>query len=205
MIPKSKMPHFFYDDDTASFEAEIMIDFFISWTLRCSVEEYKQENELVQEYSKSILLFLLGDKLKGVADSDIFIKKVNTWKQWERIDLIVDIELEVRGVKQEYVIVFENKLYTHIHDNKLDRYAESINLFYNKSNNKEGFEKVFIFLTASDEVSDEDKEACEQSIEKYRPLTVFELRNSFGDMKQTGHDLFDEFWFRYFFYDKSNS
>ena len=111
MIPKSKMPHFFYDaDGQKSFEAEVMIDFFISWTLRCAVEKYKKENCLVQKYSKKILLFLLKDELGDIKNEEIVVNSVETWKQWDRIDLVADVELNIGDELKKYVIVFENKL-----------------------------------------------------------------------------------------------
>ena len=88
-----------------------------------------------------------------------------------------------------------------MHDNQLNRYIESVNTFYdNEINKKTDFKKVFVFLTAHDEVPNEDQIACEQS--GFIPYTLMELRKSFGDVCESGNELFDEFWFKYLFFDR---
>jgi regulator of RNase E activity RraB len=197
MIPKSKMPHFFYDDKNNSSEVELMIDYFISWTLRCSISN-QIENNKVKEYSKKILLFLLKAHIDDNNFENIIIKKVKTWKQWENIDLIAEVEIEENNTIKKYILVFENKLYSKLHDNQLNKYIEIVEKEYEEKNDK----IVYIYLTGSDNIPDEDLKLCIK--ENYNAYTVQDLRNSFGDVEESGNYLFDEFWFRYFFYDRGN-
>jgi hypothetical protein len=203
MIPKSEMPHFFYDEGQKSFQAEVMVDFFISWTLRCAEDKYKEIDPNVQMYSKTILLYLLKKANVINNKSNIEISSVHTEKQWDRIDLLAEVIIKENNTVKNIVLVFENKLYTHVHDNQLRRYIKSINKFYDNHIPKKKFEeRYFFFLTAADKISECDKIECEKT-EKFIPLTVFDLRNAIGEnAKVTGNYLFDEFWFRYFFYDK---
>ncbi len=40
----------FFKDDSETFKVEEVIDYFLSWTIRCADVEFK-ENELINEYS----------------------------------------------------------------------------------------------------------------------------------------------------------
>ena len=192
MIPKSKMPHFFYDDGMDSHEAEIMLDYFLSWTIRCA-SDYEDENKLVQKYSKKVLFKILEHNLYNISSEDIEVIRVDTWKQWGNIDLLAEIELKINEATQKYVIVFENKLYTNVHDNQLIKYKETVCEEYK---DKPEYEKVYVFLTCFEEVPEKDIKACKKA--GYLYYAFQELRDSF-DGDETGNYLFDEFWFRYFF------
>lgn len=195
---ENKIPSFFYDNSEGD-ENEIFIDYFISWTLRCAVHN-NGLSSVLKDYSKKVLLKILSktESVNKVPFDDIVIKEVMTYRQWERIDLHAEIILEINGKLKKFVVVFENKLYTKIHDNQLKKYKDSINNFYDKSENKKtDYERVFVFLTCNPEVPDSDQKECDTN--GYKAFTVQEIRDSFnGD--ETGNYLFDEFWFRYFHY-----
>ena len=196
MIIKSKMPHFFFDDENSD-GIEALNDYFLSWTIRCAVD-YEHENKKVQEYSKKILTFLIfGENSNEVVE---YIS-VNTVKQVKSIDLIAEIKLKKSGKLEKYVLLFENKQYTNIHSNQLNRYKSFIDSYYSdKNNNKTDYKRKYIFITGLDQVPESDKEQCEKANFEY--YTFMELREKFGDVEETGNYLFDEFWFRYFFYDR---
>lgn len=196
------MPHLFYDDENSD-GIEALNDYFLSWTIRCAVD-YTDKNKIVQEYASKILTFLIykdnSDEQKALPENVKYLR-VDTVKQIMSIDLIAEVVLENNGLTEKYVLVFENKQYTNIHDNQLARYKVLIDNYYNDINNgKSDYERKFIFLTAHDEVPIVDKNACIKVGFKF--FAFQELRYCFDADEETGNYLFDEFWFRYFFYDK---
>ena len=202
MIPKSKMPHFFYDviDNLhENHETEIMIDFFMSWTLRCAAG-YDDPNKKVEEYSRKILFKLLEKEIAGFQKENIIVKNVKTWKQWSKIDVLVEVKLEHNNKSYMYVIVLEDKLYTNVHSDQLERYKKTVEEEYEHQEKFKGFSLVLVYITNHDSVPNEDKLACDKA--GYTAYTIQRLREEIGEVEETGNYLFDEFWFRYNFYDK---
>lgn len=200
MIPKSNLPHFFYDADVEkSHESEELIDFFISWTLRCAIDDEKIPQK-VNEYSRKVLFKLLEEQLKYVTHDAIEVKSVEMWKQWAQIDLLAEVIIEIDNKQSKFVIVIEDKLYTHIHSNQLAKYQKTIEYFYaNPINGKQDYIRVYVFLTCYDEVPEADRIECKKTKIRYNAYAIQDLRDTFGK-EETGNYLFDEFWFRYFFH-----
>ena len=202
MVIKSEMPHFFYDDENSD-GIEALNDYFLSWTIRCAVD-YTDKNKKVQEYAAKILTFLIfkdnSDEQKALPENIKYLR-VDTVKQIMSIDLIAEVDLYNNGAFEKYVLVFENKQYTNVHDDQLVKYKKSIDEYYSNINNgKTDYKRKFIFLTGHDEVPSVDVKACIDAGFKF--FAFQELRYCFDADTKTGNYLFDEFWFRYFFYDK---
>jgi len=187
-------PSFFYDDSKKD-EAEILLDFYLSFTLRCAVE-HPNVNPLVREYSKRVLLFLIQKELKTEFHSKAIIKSVRTKKQIERIDLIAEIELELDYEKKYYALIFENKLYTKSHSNQINKYKSIAENYYNNHSEKSKYKRIYLYATCLEDVPEEDIQACNEA--DFRYLTFQEIRDSLGSDARTGDTLFDEFWFRYY-------
>jgi len=176
----------FMMDNSKSDKKELVVDYFLSWTLRCASEEnINARFPLVNEYAKIILEILLGlDNTLGQ------IKSVKTWKQWEQIDLWIEIITN----KCKYALLIETKAYSHIHSNQLERYKETFENHYEDTD----FQKHYCLFTLMDEVSKEDLEECEKN--KFKAFTMNDVYNHLEsryskELKLTGSDLFDEFWF----------
>ena len=180
----------FFKDNSENLDHEIMLDYFLGWTLRCAVNtnpDLKLRNE-----SKKILSFLL---FKG---QEMFeVKSVETWKQWKRMDLCAEVVINRNGNDEEYAILFENKMYTHTHSNQLERYKEIFEKFYlNKNNDTTKYTTKYFFLTCLYKEADylSDKIECEKV--GFDFLSFGWIKTN-SEIVETGNYLFDEFWFRY--------
>lgn len=65
---------------------------------------------------------------------NIEVCSVETWKQWEHIDLHTNIELSINGKPEWHAILIENKIYTPTHDDQLKRYRQIFDEAYKDGN-----------------------------------------------------------------------
>lgn len=175
----------FMNDDSNSDNKEVVIDYFLSWTLRCAAHK-NIKHPLVVKYAKDILSILLG---YGIKSEDEIIN-VRTWKQHHKIDLWVEIETN----NDKYALLIETKAYSPLHDNQLERYKSIFKNYYSETNTKLHYAVVVLHDTVPLPIIEE----CKKS--DYTPFsleTIFTKLNSInnGDLKLTGSDMFDEFWF----------
>lgn len=133
----SDLPQFF-KDNSDSYKYEELIDFFVSWTIRCADDKYK-EIGLVHDYSKSILSKLLFDDETYLNDK--VVNKIQVWKQWSKIDLWCDMKID--NIK--YSLIIESKMYSSIRKNQLEKYSEIAKQFNDhKMSIGEGAELRFV-------------------------------------------------------------
>ena len=92
---------------------EIIMDYVISWALRNAQNICKNENPILYNYCRRLLSLLLN---KDLNESDEVT--VETWKQFERIDLWVYVTIN----GEEHDILIEDKYYSPLHGNQLNRY-----------------------------------------------------------------------------------
>jgi len=185
----TNMPLFF-EDKSSNLDHELLLDYFLGWTLRCSNE--KVEDYKVKEAAKRILSFLIYDKLENFE-----VISVETWKQWNKIDLSAEVILTKSNTTEKYAILFENKMYTHVHSNQLNRYKEIFEKFYsNPKNNKTDYKRIYVFLTCFYNECDYEVDFIECKKHNYKPYSFGWLKTK-TKIEATGNYLFDEFWFRY--------
>ena len=166
---------------------EVIMDYVISWTLRRAQNSCAYDKPVLYRYSRKLLGFLLGIKLE---DSDVV--KVETKKQMERIDLWV--EVSVNGV--EYDILIEDKYYSGLHDNQLERYREFFDgwLLENRPKSK----PLYWLLTCHERGLTD----IYDSAEKYGFCVGFwdDMISAMGceddDAQDSESDIFNEFWLR---------
>ena len=175
-------------DDSESDKKELVIDYFLSWTLRCASEENTNTRfPLVNKYAKTILEILLGLEYNTLGQ----IKSVKTWKQCRQIDLWVEIETS----QGNHALLIETKAYTNVHSDQLKRYKET---FENHYEDKDFQKHYCLFtITDNDKVSNSDIEECKKN--NFNLLTMDDVYDRFksryhGKLQLTGSDLFDEFW-----------
>ena len=104
---------------------EAMLDFQMSWLMRLSAEKsFKQER--LHKISRQVLLRLIEEK----GDRDIEVERVEVWRQWESIDVIAEVDIKVNDVTEHHLVVIEDKAYTLLHNNQLERYSETVSAYY---------------------------------------------------------------------------
>lgn len=200
-----KQPSFFYDQQRG-YEKEIFIDYFLSWTLRCAkdgIEEEKNSNinQIVQQYSKYVLLTLLRiyDKenfkgFKGLTLDNTTIKRVETEKQWEQIDLFCKVHFEFDNKTFKCILIFENKMYSPLKRHQLPKYNIAVKNHCDKEYKTYDIMKLFIHSYPNFKIGKND-------LYGFIPIHIDEISGAFKkeypEGKRTGNALFDEFWYNY--------
>lgn len=177
---------------------EVMLDFQISWLMRLAAEKDVEKKKLHQ-ISKEVLLRLIG--LSKTPNVDI--KKVDVWRQWERIDVTAEVEVVVNGETQHHLVVIEDKAYTMIHDDQLSRYAETVSAHY-CGRRKKDYKIHYWVITFHDEGSECWKKLkidCERcKIVEWKLLNMYDVigwrKDKADNFNDIGSDLFEEFWIK---------
>ena len=173
---------------------EAMLDFQMSWLMRLAAEKNVEKKRLHQ-ISNEVLLRLIG-----LLDTpNVVIERVEVWRQWEHIDVIAEVEVVVDGEKQHHLVVIEDKAYTMIHDNQLERYSETVNAYYNGRHKKQY--KIHCWVIT---FYDRDKNNkywnmldCKCKDLEWGLLSFYEVIGwEDGEFEDTESDLFNEFWLR---------
>lgn len=183
MIENKLMPAFM-NDSSDSDKMEEVVDYFISWTLRCSQIKYAVENQKLNFYSKQILSKILFENYDYLETNNINVLDLKVIKQKYHIDLIVDLKLTD---DRRYLLVIENKVYGKLSTSQLNNYKNEVKKNYDKKKFKD---ILFIFLRGDDIFNDEDLELSKAS--DFQPILLRDLRPPRLDL--TGNDFFDEFW-----------
>ena len=185
---------FMQDSSRNNHGYEAMLDYQISWLLRLAKEE---KNDWLHEIARSVLFKLIEKE----NDSDVKINRVEVWKQWERIDLIAEIEIEVNNQTERHLVVIENKAYTLIHDDQLTRYTYTVNSYYHdkgRNSYKKHFWVISFFDREEEWFKVLQKQCDDYKEKKWRLLSFYEVIGweEGKDFPDTKSDLFDEFWLR---------
>lgn len=183
----SNLPIFFnYKEENTDNGYEVIQDFYLSWVLRCSAEEYNIDNNLVHKISKKITFKLL--KINN--PEAVVIKSVKTWRQWRHIDLLAEIITLEDGKEKKYALNIENKWYSSVRDNQLEKNLTYFNAEYNDND----WEKLNYLIFSDYEKKDEitEKKAYDNN---YSILTICDLQEEIGGIERTENTLFDAYWF----------
>lgn len=173
------------DSSENSGHIETILDYILSWTIRRASIAYCREKPILYKYCRSILFNLLGIE----NNENIKINSVETWKQWNYIDLHANIELENNGKIEHHAILIENKVYTQVHDNQLVRYRR----IFEDTYNQDIFKLHYVLITCFDEIPEMMVQNCKEAGFRYLPLSDL-FSNEYEEDSES--DLFNEFWLR---------
>lgn len=179
---------------------EAMLDFQMSWLMRLAAEKNVDKKKLHQ-ISKEVLLRLI----ELLETPNVVIKKVEVWRQWEHIDVTAEVEVNVKGETQHHLVVIEDKAYTMIHNNQLNRYAEKVSEYY-EGKLKQKFIIHYWVITFFDKSSNYWsilESACQNAKwgnVEWKLLSFYDVIGWSEDKKEkyegTESDLFEEFWIK---------
>src|ERR1044072_115011 len=105
------LPIFFNYEEEGNTDSgyETIQDFFLSWTLRCSSDDYKDNSE-INFYSRKVLYSLLfgrNRKLTLTVDFRRFesfkVVEIKTKRQFRGIDLLAEIKVLVDNKVENYI------------------------------------------------------------------------------------------------------
>ena len=185
---------FMHDDSEGHYGKEAMLDYQMSWVMRVAANKaILEKNPTLHKRCTDILLKLIGKS----GCNDIEIISVDVWKQWQRIDVSANVIIKCNGKDEKHLVVLEDKAYTMIHGDQLNRYETIINETYNKNDYLKDFEKHFWVITFFSE-SEEGYSAlnwyCKDAKADWGLLSFEQVIDD--DYTPTGSDLFDDFWIK---------
>ena len=188
-------PFLMCDDSEKDGHAETMMDYVLSWSLRCTKYPFIKDNKpLLYHYCKYILCTLI-DRLQDM--SNITIDDVRVWKQERYVDLWVEVDLHIDGREEHHAILIEDKYYTGVHDDQLARYKR---IFEEHYKDKEKYPRrnlhyVLITCLYSDNIyyAPLAQAAKENGFKIYHLYDIVD--NSLG-YKETESDIFNELFLR---------
>lgn len=188
----NNLPIFFnYKEENTDNGYETIQDLFLSWTLRCAVEN-KGDFEFpnLVEYSKRILLNLIFD---NIIPKNVSIKSVKTKRQWKLIDLLVEVKIDLDGKTKDYVLNIENKWYTSIRNGQLEKSKEAIIKKYSTKK----YNLINLIILPDFEKLDNNLINIADKL-NYKIKIIQEIKEKADMNKKTNNYLFDEYWFKFF-------
>lgn len=189
-------PFLMWDETEKDGHAETIMDYVLSWCLRCTKYPFIKDNKpILYQYSKHILCKFL-DRLQDM--NNITIEDVRVWKQERYIDLWVEVELYVGNRKECHAILIEDKYYTGVHNDQLERYRQIFDDYYSdKPQYSEKGNRHYILITClySNDVhyTSLAKAAKEKDFDIYHLYDLVD--SSFGD-KESESDIYNELFLR---------
>ena len=186
---------FMNDDSEGNHGKETILDYQLSYLLRIA-----NTHEDGQELAMRVLMKLI-EEIPHIDSygwiENLRIKDVKVWKQWQRIDLIAEVEADCGNGMKNHVIVIENKAYTGVHDNQLSRYSEIVEDYYKDKDVSIHYWVITFFDNSSNEyevIAKQSKEAKGH----WKCLSFDELIDLSEEerLKGTYNAIIDEFWIK---------
>lgn len=186
----------FMMDNSSSDSKELIIDYMLSWTLRMSTVGEDGYNNVVKNYCIKILSKLMFDDANRIVEKYKGIKSIKTWRQWQRVDLLAEIELvDLDDVVSKHVLVIENKGYSSLHGDQLNRYKEIVKKEYLGTVFEKNIHYVYFSINERHKITD-DILIC--NVAGFMPYAMDDVQSSIWPtmevFNKTGHEIFDEFW-----------
>ena len=168
---------------------EAVMDFQLSWVLRMAADtDYTKDKPAFRLFSKFMLLKILGKPFP----SSIQVSKVKVWKEWENIDLCVEVELVKKEKREYHFILIENKVYTNMNPRQRDEYPKTLKQYYENNPEREFYKphQVLITCVETNEELKKVKQFCAGT--KWKVLSLYDLILDLDI--ETESELFNEFW-----------
>lgn len=189
-------PYLMCDNSEKDGHAETIMDYVISWCLRCTKYPYIKDNKpVLYQYCKYMLCKLI-DRIQDMNNIDI--DDVRVWKQERYIDLWVEVDLLMNGKKERHAILIEDKYYTGVHDDQLVRYMKIFDDYYAENKDYPIDHLHYALITC---IYDKDahykalKEAVDK-VKKFNLYHLYELTDSSLGYKESESDIYNELFIR---------
>lgn len=190
------LPKLMIDESELDGSAETVMDYVISWTLRRADVICADDKPKLYGYCRKILAAILSIDL----NDNITFEDVKVWKQDQRIDLWVELVVNIDNRKQQHAILIENKYYSLLHNtrdtdgeyrNQLIVYKNKFDEHYRKQTNQ--WYKHYVLITCIDKNDSIFVKAKHNEAENYgfKVFSYKELRNI---VEKCESDIFNEFW-----------
>lgn len=177
-------------------KAEIVMDYIMSYSLRHAANEYFNKDSKLCQYCRYMLGKLIDFKITNTTN----VKSVKIWKEWQYIDLCVEVVITDGKKNKKFALLIENKYYSLLHDNQLSRYKAIFDKYYNEKE----WNRVYKMVTCNEKK--DIKRLYGKELAKtpaFKALSFYDLLTKkywHADTKiyeDTESDIFNEFWLRY--------
>ena len=185
---------FMNDESEGDHSKEAMLDYQLSYLLRLA-----NTSEFGDRLARHTLMKLIEET--PILNPYGYVRNLNiesgaVWKQWQHIDLIAEVSADCGAGVKKHVIVIENKAYTCIHDNQLNRYKQIVEDYYHE-------QEVIIHywvITFYDNDSDGFESIAKQCEESgcWKCLSFEDVVDLTDEERQEGthNEIIDEFWIK---------
>lgn len=196
MKTEVKLPRLMVDSSDKDGHVETIMDYILSWCIRMADEEFKEvmikKKPILYSYCRKIVNSLVGENL----NDNVKYKEIEVWKQDSQIDLWVQLVVENNNKDEKHAILIENKYYTGIRNNQLERYRNSFDSYYE---DKPEWVKHYKLITIMEKT---DYYFSQYDSAKDYGFQVLSLYDLFGDikcpLKLSESDIFNEFFIRWY-------
>lgn len=188
-------------------KAEIVMDYVMSWSLRHANKDY-DNMPILYQYCRYMLHALL--RLDTPLEQIVF-DKVEVWKEWQHMDLCVEVKLQNNGKDKYYALLVENKYYSPLHlkkdskgecRNQVDVYKEQFEKHYASISSKKNWERRYALVSCFE--SDDSHIHMYDEAQKYgfKVFGFYDIVNEqfwdekIGKYKDSESEIFNEFWLR---------
>ena len=185
-------PFLMWDDSKKDGHAETIMDYVLSWCLRCTNYRYVKEHQpILYRYCAYILFKLLGKELDLDYTS---IERVNVKKQQYQIDLWVEVEMKKDTENEYHAILIEDKYYSPLGENQLETYKPKFQDYYKDKSN---FHLHYAVITCLYH-DDKNFPPLEQKAHKngFDAYFVYDLLDPSLNGQESESDIFNEFFIR---------
>lgn len=177
--------------------AEIVMDYVISWSLRCADVQYRDSAPILHRYARRMLAMLLGMEL----DASITFERIESRKQRWSADVTLELDVVRDGLREHHALLIEDKYYAPLRDtrdedgvyrNQLEVYRKRFDSYYDHKS--EMWHRHYALITC---ISREDPKFAIYEIAPhlgYRLFSLSELLGPVRDYELTESDIFNEFW-----------
>lgn len=198
-MTKEEMPKLMNDSSDKDGHAETVMDYVISWCLRRAQSICKTEKPILYSKCRFMLSKLLDLDILNI--ESVEFKRVEVWKQWEKIDLFVEVDALINNIEKRYAILIEDKFYSKLHytkdidgkyRNQLEVYKKKFENYYKEQN--EVRELKYALITC---IERGDTKFQQYNIANQFGFNVFSFYELLEDEILTESEIFNEFWFRW--------
>ena len=188
-------PFLMCDDSEKDGHAETMMDYVLSWSLRCTKYPFVKDNKpLLYHYCKYMLCKLI-DRLQDM--KIITIDDVRVWKQERYVDLWVEIDLHIDSREEHHAILIEDKYYTGVHDDQLTRYRQIFEDYYQDKKDYQKNNRHYVLITCQYDNNDHYKQLAKAAKENdFDIYNIFDIVDKSLGYKKTESDIFNELFLR---------
>ena len=187
---------FMNDESEGDHGKEAMLDYQLSYLLRLA-----STYEFGDNLGKRTLMKLIEKEYHldhyGYIIEMVDIISVKVWKQWQKIDLIAEVEVDFWGVKEHHVIVVENKAYTGIHDDQLSRYNQAVEDWYKDKDVKIHY-WVITFYDNDTKEFEAISNQCHEAKGRWECISFEDVVDLTDGERMSGtmNNIIDEFWIK---------